>query len=455
MTTPDRTVPHNIEAEEAVLGALLIDPEGIFRVLSFLRSENFYLQKHRWVYEAILALHEQRQPVDFLTLTTNLEQREKLEAVGGAAYISRLINAVPSAINIESYARLVEHTYIRRRLLDAASDIARLAYDEEVPVDQVVDKCEQTLFGVSQQRASRDLQPVQDIVQRYYDRVEYLYAHRGEPMGVPSGFKDIDRLLGGFQRSDMLILAARPGVGKTSLMLSFALKAAEKGRTVAVFSLEMSAEQIVQRMVASLSRIDAQRLRLGQLHDDEWPRFAEAIGHLAELPIFVDDTPAISVLQVRAKCRRLASEHGLDMVFVDYLQLMTTDMRPENRVQEVSYISRSFKSLARELDVPVMTASQLSRAVEQRADKVPVLSDLRESGSLEQDADIVMFIYRDELYHPETEKPHIADLIVSKHRSGPTGTVQLFFNNRFTQFSDAATYVSPDDYGGQTGSDMV
>ncbi len=382
MTTPDKTVPHNIEAEEAVLGALLIDPEGIFRVLPFLRAEDFYLQKHRWIYESIIRIHDRRDPIDFLTLTTELEQREQLEAVGGAAYISQLINAVPSAVSIESYGRLVEQTAVRRRLLDAVSDIARLAYDEKLPIDQVVDKSEQSLFGVSQQRATRDLQPIQEVVQRYYDRVEYLYAHRGEPMGVPTGFHDLDRVLGGFQRSDLLILAARPGVGKTSLMITFALKAAEKGRTVALFSLEMSAEQLAQRMVAAISQIDAQRLRLGQLQDDEWPRFADAIGHLSDLPIYIDDTPSISVLQLRTKCRRLASERPLEMVFVDYLQLMNSDIHSDNRVQEVSYISRSLKGIARELDIPLMTASQLSRAVEQRTDKKPVLSDLRESGCL-------------------------------------------------------------------------
>ena len=382
MTTPDKTVPHNIEAEEAVLGALLIDPEGIFRVLPFLRAEDFYLQKHRWIYESIIRIHDRRDPIDFLTLTTELEQREQLEAVGGAAYISQLINAVPSAVGIESYGRLVEQTAVRRRLLDAVSDIARLAYDEKLPIDQVVDKSEQALFGVSQQRATRDLQPIQEVVQRYYDRVEYLYAHRGEPMGVPTGFHDLDRVLGGFQRSDLLILAARPGVGKTSLMITFALKAAEKGRTVALFSLEMSAEQLAQRMVAAISQIDAQRLRLGQLQDDEWPRFADAIGHLSDLPIYIDDTPSISVLQLRTKCRRLASERPLEMVFVDYLQLMNSDIHSDNRVQEVSYISRSLKGIARELDIPLMTASQLSRAVEQRTDKKPVLSDLRESGCL-------------------------------------------------------------------------
>lgn len=382
MTVPDKTVPHNIEAEEAVLGALLIDPEGIFRVLSFLHAEDFYLQKHRWIYESVIRIHERRDPIDFLTLTTDLEQREQLEAVGGAAYITQLVNAVPSAVGIESYGRLVEQTAVRRRLLDAVSDIARLAYDEKLPIEQVVDRSEQSLFGVSQQRATRDLQPIQEVVQTYYDRVEYLYAHRGEPMGVPTGFRDIDRLLGGFQRSDLLILAARPGVGKTSLMLTFALKAAEKGRTVAIFSLEMSAEQLAQRMVAAISQIDAQRLRLGQLHDDEWPRFADAIGHLSDLPIYIDDTPSITVLQLRTKCRRLASERPLEMVFVDYLQLMGSESRNENRVQEVSYISRSLKGIARELDIPLMTASQLSRAVEQRQDKHPVLSDLRESGCL-------------------------------------------------------------------------
>lgn len=446
MATPDKTVPQNIEAEEAVLGALLIDPEAIFRVSAFLHADDFYLQKHRWIYEVIVTLHDQREPLDFLTLTTALERRQQLEGVGGAAYISQLVNAVPSAINVEAYGRMVEQTAIRRRLLEAASDIARLAYDEERPVDEVVDRAEQVLFGISEKRVTRDLQPIQEVVQRYYDRVEYLYAHRGEPMGVPSGFVDLDRLLGGFQRSDLVIVAARPGVGKTSLLLTFALRGAERGKTVGIFSLEMSAEQIVQRMVAAYSKIDAQRLRLGDIHDDEWPLFSDAIGRLSELPIYIDDTPSISAIQLRTKCRRLHSERGLDLVLVDYLQLMTSDFHSENRVQEVSYLSRSLKGLARELDMPLITASQLSRAVEQRTDKRPVLSDLRESGSIEQDADVVMFIYRDEMYHEETEKPHIAEIIVAKHRSGPTGTVQLFFNNRLTQFADAATRIAPEDY---------
>jgi len=447
MSVPDKTVPNNVEAEEAVLGAFLIDPEAIYKVLAFLKSDDFYLQKHRWIYESVIRVHERREPVDFITLTTELEQQDHLEAVGGGAYISQLISAVPSAISVESYGRLVEQTSVRRRLLEAAGDIARFAYDERLPVDQVVDHAEKALFGVSQKRSTRDLQPIQEIVPRYYDHIEYLYEHRGELMGVPSGFRDLDRVLGGFQRSDLLILAARPGVGKTSLMLTFALRAAEKRKVVALFSLEMSAEQLVQRLVAQISGIDAQRLRLGQLKDEEWPAFAEAIGHLSELPIYIDDTPSITALQLRTKCRRLASERGLDMIFLDYLQLMDSDFRSDNRVQEVSYISRSLKGLAREIDVPLMTASQLSRAVEQRQDKHPVLSDLRDSGSLEQDADIVMFIYRDELYNQNTESPNIADLMISKHRSGPTGTVQLYFRKHLAQFTDVYAQVAPEDYG--------
>jgi len=443
MSGADKTIPQNIEAEEAVLGALLIDAEAIFRVLSFLRAEHFYLQKHRWIYEAILGLHEQREPVDFLTLTAALERQEQLQAIGGSAYILQLISAVPSAINIESYAHMVEQASVRRRLLEVASEIAKLAYDEEKGIGEVVDQSERALFAVSQQRIARDLRPVQEVVGTYRDYLYNLYAHRGELMGVTSGFRDLDRLLGGFQRSDLIVLAARPGVGKTSLLLTMALKAAERGKLVAIFSLEMSAEQLVQRMISSLSRVDAQRLRIGNLQDEDLPKIEDAIGHLADLPIYIDDTPALTPLQLRTKCRRLHSEHGLDMAYVDYLQLMTADTRTENRVQEVSYLSRMLKALARELDTPILTASQLSRAVEQRQDRRPVLSDLRESGSIEQDADVVMFIYRDDMYHPETQQLNIAEIMVAKHRSGPLGTVQLYFNRNLTQFADATTLTEP------------
>lgn len=446
MAVPDKMIPHNVEAEEAVLGSLLIDPEALFRVTPFLKGDDFYIQKNNWIYDAILALHERREPVDFVTLCDELERQGQLEEIGGTAYITQLINAVPSAIHAESYGHIVEQAAIRRRLISAASQIAQLAYREAEEIDLTIDQAEQALFNVSQRRITRDLAPIQEVIRSYYDRIEYLYAHQGEPLGVPTGYADIDRLLGGFQRSDFIIIAARPSVGKTSLCLSVARNAARHGQRVAIFSLEMSSEQVVQRIVSAETGIDTQRLRLGKLKDDEWPLFVQATGKLADLPVFIDDTPSISVLQLRTKARRLHAEHGLDLVLVDYLQLMTGDVHSENRVQEVSYISRSLKALARELDLPVVAASQLSRAVEQRTDKRPLLADLRESGSLEQDADVVMFIYRDELYHPDTERQNIADIIVSKHRNGPTGTVQLFFRKRLAQFLDAETRQQPVEF---------
>jgi replicative DNA helicase len=443
MSTPDKMIPHNVEAEESVLGSLLIDPEALFRVSPFLKGEDFYIQKNAWIYEAIFALHERREPIDFVTLCDELERREQLEEIGGAAYITHLINVVPSAIHVEAYGHIVEQAAVRRRLISTASQIAQLAYQETEDIDQTVDQAEQALFSVSQRRITRDLAPIQEVLRRYYDRIEYLYAHQGEPLGVPTGYMDLDRLLGGLQRSDFVIVAARPSVGKTSLCLSMGRNAARHGQRVAVFSLEMSAEQIVQRLISADTGIDSQRLRLGGLREEEWPLFVQATGKLADLAVFIDDTPSISALQLRTKARRLHAEHGLDLIVVDYLQLMTGDVRSENRVQEVSYISRSLKALARELDVPVVAASQLSRAVEQRTDKRPVLADLRESGSLEQDADVVMFIYRDEMYHPETERQHIADVIVAKHRNGPTGTIQLFFRTQLAQFLDAETRQHP------------
>jgi len=446
MPVPEKRAPHNIEAEEAVLGSLLIDPEAIFQVAPFLKPDDFYIQKNGWIYDAILALHERREPIDFITLRDELENRGRLEEIGGATYITQLINTVPSAIHVEAYGHIVEEGAIRRRLVNAASRIAQLAYKEDTEIDQTVDRAEQSLFSVSQRRITRDLMPIQDVVRKYFDRIEYLHAHQGEPLGIPTGFVDIDRLLGGLQRSDFIIVAARPSVGKTSLCLSFARNAARLGQRVAIFSLEMSNEQIVQRLVSAETEIDAQRLRLGHLHDEEWPLFVQATGKLSDYPIFIDDTPSISVLQMRTKARRLHAEHGLDLILVDYLQLMTGGVSSENRVQEVSYVSRSLKGIARELDVPVVAASQLSRAVEQRQEKRPILADLRESGSLEQDADVVMFIYRDEMYNPDTEAKNIAEIIVAKHRNGPTGTVELFFRDRLAQFLDAETRRQPVDF---------
>ena len=439
--TDDRLPPQNIEAEQSVLGSLLLDREAIIRVAPFLRPEDFYREAHGQIYTAIIDLHERREPADFVTLCDELDRRGELEMVGGPAYLTSLINSVPTAMHVEHYAHIVERTAILRRLIEAAGKIAALAYGEAEDVDTVVDRSEQILFDVSQRRISRGLTPIKRLLTEYYDRIEYLHQHQGEMVGLPTGFIDLDRLLGGMQRSDLIIVAGRPGMGKSSLGMSIAYNAALKhNAVVAFFSLEMSGEQVIQRLISGETGIASQRLRVGDIRDLEWDRFVKATGTLAETAIFVDDTPSPSPMEIRTKCRRLAAEYGLDLVILDYLQLMRGEVRTENRVQEVSYISRQLKALARELSVPVVAMSQLSRAVESRQEKRPILSDLRESGTIEQDADVVLFIYRDELYDENTERKNIADIIVSKHRNGPTGQISLRFAAEQTKFVDLATF---------------
>lgn len=436
MSNVDRLPPHSVEAEEAVLGSLLIDPDAILEVASFLKPEAFYREQNKWIYQAILDLHEARDPLDFITLADTLRKRDQLEDAGGEAYLISLLNAVPTSVNARSYGRIVEAAAVRRRMLTAASSIANLAYDEDENVNVILDRAEQALFSISEERTTRDLVPVRDIARAYLDRVEELHARGDEMIGVPSGFTDVDKMLGGLNKSDLLIVAARPGMGKTSFLLGMALHAGLRhGKRIAMFNLEMSGEQLVQRMIAAETRIDSQRLRRGQLYENEWPIFLESVGRLSEMRVFIDDTPGVTPLQLRTKCRRLYAEHGLDLVMVDYLQLMQAEYTTNNRVQEISEISRSLKGLARELDVPVVTASQLSRAVENRQEKRPQLSDLRDSGSIEQDADIVMFIYRDEYYNPETtDRPNIAEINVAKHRNGPTGAIDLYWHGKLATF---------------------
>ena len=437
MNQLDKTIPANPEAEEAVLGSLLIDPDAVIKVASFLESEDFYREKNGWVYQAILDLHERREPADFVTLVDELERRNILHEVGGAAYITALVNSVPSAVYVEHYAHIVEREAVLRRLIGAASQIAALAYEEADDVDEVVDRAEQLIFGVSERRVRRDLVPVRQVMHNVVERIDYLNRHQGDVMGVPTGFAKLDKLLGGFQKSDLVILAARPSVGKTSLALNFALNAARRfHKVVGFFSLEMSAEQIVQRLLSMETGIDQQRLRQGEIRDDEWDMLMRAAAELSETMLYIDDTPAMSAIELRTKARRLQAEHGLDLVVVDYLQLMRGDNRSENRVQEISYISRSLKSLAREVEAPLIALSQLSRAVEQRTDHKPQLSDLRESGAIEQDADVVMFIYREDMAKENPERKNIADVIVAKHRNGPTDTVPLYFQKELTRFAD-------------------
>ncbi len=437
---PIKTVPANLEAEQAVLGSLLIDPDAIIKIASSLRDSDFYRERHQWIYSALLTLHERREPADFVTLVDELERNEQLEAVGGPAYITELINSTPTAIYVDHYARIVERTATLRRLIGAAGQIAELAYDESHEVDEVVDRAERLVFGISESRIHRDLMPISTIMAEVVDQIDFLARNQNMLMGVPTGFALLDKMLGGFQKSDLIIVAGRPGMGKSSLGLSIAQNAARRyDARVAVFSLEMSSEQVVQRLLAVETAIDSHRLRMGQIDEEEWPILVEAANTLAGTKIFIDDTPGASVMEIRTKARRLYAERGLDMILVDYMQLMSGSgggSRGENRQQEISFISRSLKGLARELNVPVIALSQLSRAVESRANNKPVLSDLRESGSIEQDADVVIFVYREDYYNEDTDRQNIADLMIAKHRHGTTGTVSLFFRKELTQFRD-------------------
>jgi replicative DNA helicase len=433
-------VPHSRESEEAVIGAVLINPEAYYDVAQFLQQDDFYIHRNQWIWQAFIALHDRNEVIDFVTVTEELDQMGHLADIGGAAYITKLINNVPSSLHAEAYGRRVEETAIRRRMLTAANKIAKLAYEENLSLETVMDDSEKAVFNVSERRLTRDLQPIRAVLSDYFDRIEELSQRDDALVGVPTGFFDIDKMLGGLQPSDLLFIAGRPGMGKTGFLLSAVKNAALiHKKHVAVFSLEMSNEQLVQRLIAQETGIDSTRLRSGKLSPDEWLLFTQAIEVLTDTHIFLDDTPALTPLQLRTKCRRLHLEYKLDLIVVDYLQLMGGDIRSNNRVQEVSEISRNMKILARELHVPVLAAAQLSRAVEQRSDKRPVLSDLRESGSLEQDADIVMFIYRPEVYEEDTALKNLAEIIIAKHRNGPTGDVQLVFRKNLAKFENAAT----------------
>jgi len=438
----DRQQPHNFDAEQAVLGSVLIDPDAIHKVMSLLRGEDFYNERHRWVWEAAVALAERHQPIDYVALVDELERGKKLDEIGGASFIASLINASPTAANIESYATIVDRLSTLRRLIGASSEIAGMAYKNEDELDAIIDRSEQLIFEVTQRKLLKELVPISTVVRQVADDVEHLQNNQADAVGVQTHFTALDKQLGGLAKNDLIIIAGRPSIGKTSFALNLVQNAALTlpRKTVAVFSLEMANEQIVQRMISNMTGIDGQRLRLGQISDEEYERMTEAIGRLSEAPIYLDDTPSASPNEIRSKARRLAAERGLEMIVIDYLQLMRSSQRNENRVQEIANISRSLKALARELRVPVIALSQLSRAVENRPDKRPQLSDLRESGSIEQDADVVMFLYRDDAYDKETERPNIAEVIVAKHRNGPTGTVSLHFNRASSRFADLEYY---------------
>lgn len=439
----DRLPPQSIEAEQSVLGALLIDRDAVVEVAEVLRPEDFYRNHHGTVYAAILQLYERREPVDIVTVSEVLEREGALDPVGGSAYLTSLINLTPTAVNAVYYARIVERKAVLRNLIGAAGKIAAIGYEESPDISESIDRAEQQLFAVSQKRVESGFSTLRTLLHAAYDRLDYLHQHKGEVSGIRTGFKDLDQLTTGLQKSDLVILAARPSIGKTSLALNFAEYAAvREGKTVGVFSLEMSKEQLVLRLLSSVANIDSQRLRTGFLEEMDFTRLAPAMNTLAEAPVYIDDTPNITTMELRTKARRLQAESGLDMIVVDYLQLMSSSItsRDANRVQEVSEISRGLKALARELQVPVIALSQLSRQPEMRESKEPRLSDLRESGSIEQDADLVMFLWREKERGQEDNdtEGEIVKLKLAKHRNGPTGIIDLYFRKAQTRFVSAA-----------------
>jgi len=422
----------------------MLDKDAIVKIADSVTSEDFYSGKNRLVFEAMLELYEHRDPIDVLSLSNKLKEKKQLEDVGGSTYLTKLVNAVPTATNVIHYAEIVRNKATLRRLISIASNISELGYQEENEIAKVLDKAEQLLFGVSQKYLKDKFIPLKDVLVEAFDRIDELHKSSGKMRGVPTGFADLDNILSGMQNSDLVVLAARPSVGKTAFALDIARHIAVQEKVpVGVFSLEMSKEQLVDRLLCAEAKVDSWKMRTGKLGNsdasDDFSRIGEAMGILSDAPLFIDDSAASNVMEIRTKARRLQLEHDLGFLVIDYLQLMEgsgSGRNSDNRVQEVSEISRALKGLARELNIPVLALSQLSRAVESRSPQIPKLSDLRESGSIEQDADVVIFIYREERENPDTDRKNIADILVAKHRNGPVGQIELFFNEGNISFSN-------------------
>ncbi len=431
------TQPQSLEAEASLLGALLIDPEAIVKIADQIRATDFFDKKHERIYEAISSLYEHHKAVDVLTLADQLKNSGYLDVIGGPAYLTELTNFVPTAAHVEQYAEIVSQKALRRRLIAASKGITEISYDESKVLTELIEEAEARLFNVSQEHVGQDVVSLESLLAESFDRLDDLHKDKHKVRGISTGFTDLDNILAGFQRSDLIILAARPSMGKTALALNFAHNVALKANEpVLVFSLEMSKEQLVDRLLSMESGVDAWALRTGNLNDSDFEKIGRAMGTLSEAPIYIDDTPGITVSDMRTKARREAHLHKLGLIVVDYLQLMSGGSRSNdgNRVQEISEISRGLKGLARELNVPVLALSQLSRSVENRSPQVPQLADLRESGSIEQDADVVAFIYREDYYHPETDRKEIADILIKKHRNGPIDNVELRFDREKQRF---------------------
>jgi replicative DNA helicase len=431
--------PQHIEAEQSILGGILIENEAINRVMEILDADDFYRDAHRRIFNALINLSERDEPADLITLTNELRKIDQLDSIGGASYLASLIDSVPTAANIEYYARIVKEKAILRKLIQTSTEIITQSYEDRGDVEGFLDEAERSIFEISEKRVRPSFYPIREIVKQSFTTIEKLFKKKEAVTGVPSGFKELDRMTAGFQPSDLIIIAGRPSMGKTAFCLDVAEYAAIGNKIpVAIFSLEMSKEQLVIRMLCSQANVEGTRLRTGYLNESDWPKLTIAAGNLSDAPIYIDDTAALSALELRAKARRLKSEHGLGMVIVDYLQLMRGRTRVESRQQEISEISRSLKALAKELTIPVIAVSQLSRKTEERTGNKPQLSDLRESGAIEQDADLILFIYRDEVYNRSEDNPNRgkAEVIIGKQRNGPIGKIDLAFLDKFTTFKD-------------------
>ena len=431
--------PQNIEAEQSVLGGILIDNDALHRVMEILSSDDFYRDAHRHILDTLLTLSERDEPADLITLTNELRKSDQLDSIGGASYITSLIDSVVTAANIEYYARIVKEKSVLRKLIEASTGIITRSYEDQGDVESLLDESERVIFEITENRVKPSFYPIREIVKSSFKTIERLYEKKELVTGVPSGFKDLDKMTAGFQPSDLIIVAGRPGMGKTAFCLNLAQYAAlEKRVPVGIFSLEMSKEQLVIRLLCSEAQVEGTRLRTGFLTESDWPKLTLAAGNLSDAPIYIDDTAAQTVLELRGKARRLNADYGLGMIVIDYLQLMKGRTRIENRQQEISEISRSLKALAKELNVPVIAVSQLSRKTEERQGMRPQLSDLRESGAIEQDADLILFIYRDEVYNRSEDNPNRgkAEVIIGKQRNGPTGKIDLAFLDKFTAFKE-------------------
>ena len=444
--SPKMLPPQNVEAEQAVLGTILLQDKSLLKVVEIITPDDFYRDAHKTIFRAMLTLFEKHEPHDLITVTSLLNDQNKLDQVGGAAYLASLTDIIPFSGTLVHHARIIRKKAILRRLIQTTSEVAARCYDAQDDIDTLVDEAEKTIFEIAQAKKGTGFEPMSDIVPRAFDRITKLFDRQEHITGVATGYEELDRMTAGLQPSDLIILAGRPSMGKTALAMNMVQHAALIEKIpVAVFSLEMSMEQLALRMLCSIGRIDSQRIRTGRLQDPDWPKLTRATGMLSDAPIFIDDTAGITVLEMRAKARRLKSEHDLGMIVVDYLQLMQGKAGTENRAQEISDISRSLKAMAKELDVPVVALSQLNRSLESRTDKRPQLSDLRESGAIEQDADVIMFIYRDEVYNKAEDNPNrgLAEIIVGKQRNGPTGVVKLTFLAEFATFENYTSLQPP------------